>query len=228
MNFQDVTHCIFDMDGLLLDTESLYTMAYNRVTQEYGKTYTWEHKAKIMGFRSSDALQTIINMLQLPITVQVFEDKLAPIYQEVFPKCDVMPGAERLLQHLKDSNVPIALATSSSQESSDLKTQKWKHLFDLFDHKVYGGSDPDVPQGKPNPDIFLVAAQRFPDTPEPSKCLVFEDSPNGVQAAVAARMQVVMVPDPQLPKRLTEDATFILESLADFKPERFGLPTFVA
>lgn len=87
----------FYLDLLLImyshaDTESLYTMAYNRVTQEYGKTYTWEHKAKIMGFRSSDALQTIINMLQLPITVQVFEDKLAPIYQEVFPKCDVMPG----------------------------------------------------------------------------------------------------------------------------------------
>ncbi|EZA55810.1 hypothetical protein DMN91_012071 [Ooceraea biroi] len=228
MNFRNVTHCIFDMDGLLLDTESLYTMAYNCVTQEYDKVYTWEHKAKIMGFRSTDALQTIIDLLQLPISVQMFEDKLASIYQEVFPKCNMMPGAERLLRHLKDNNVPIALATSSSQESSDLKTQKWKHIFELFDHKVYGGSDLEVPRGKPDPDIFLVAARRFPDNPDPSKCLIFEDSPNGVQAALAAKMQVVMVPDPQLPKRLTTDATLLLESLADFKPESFGLPAFVA
>ncbi|KAH0947840.1 hypothetical protein HN011_004512 [Eciton burchellii] len=226
-NFQDVTHCIFDMDGLLLDTESLYTTAYNRVTQEYGKTYTWEHKAKIMGFRSGDALQTIIDMLHLPITVQMFEDKLAPIYQELFPKCDVMPGVEKLLQHLKDNNIPIALATSSSKESSDLKTQKWKHIFDLFNHKVYGGSDVEIVHGKPNPDIFLIAAQRFSDNPHPSKCLVFEDSPNGVQAAIAAQMQVVMIPDPQLPKYLTKDATLVLETLINFKPQNFGLPKLV-
>lgn len=81
-------------------------------------------------------------------------------------------GAAKLLQHLKKNNVPIALATSSSQDSSDLKTQKWQHIFDLFDHKVYGGSDPEVLRGKPHPDIFFIAAQRFPDNPEPSKvCL---------------------------------------------------------
>jgi len=83
-------------------------------------------------------------------------------------------GAEKLLQHLKKNNIPIALATSSSQESSDLKTQKWKYLFDLFNHKVYGGSDPEVVQGKPHPDIFLIAAKRFPDNPDPLKvCCVF-------------------------------------------------------
>ncbi|XP_072765831.1 pseudouridine-5'-phosphatase-like [Anoplolepis gracilipes] len=228
MGFKNVTHCIFDMDGLLLDTESLYTIAYNRVIQEYGKTYTWEHKAKIMGFKGSEGLHTIINMLQLPITAQMFEDKLAPIYQEIFPECNLMLGVERLLVHLKKHNIPIALATSSSQESSDLKTRKWKHIFNLFDHKVYGGSDVEVSRGKPSPDIFLIAAKRFPDNPDPSKCLVFEDSPNGVQAALAAKMQVVMVPDPQLPKHLIKDATLILKSLEDFKPEDFGLPPFVA
>jgi len=75
-----------------VDTESLYTMAYNCVTQEYGKTYNWEHKSKIMGLQSTDAIQTIIDILQLPVTVQTFEDKLAPIYQEVFPQCNLMPG----------------------------------------------------------------------------------------------------------------------------------------
>jgi len=67
-------------------------MAYNHVTQEYGKTYGWEHKAKIMGNKTTEALQTLIEMLQLPITVQSFEDKLAPICKEVFLQCNLMPG----------------------------------------------------------------------------------------------------------------------------------------
>ncbi|XP_050464788.1 pseudouridine-5'-phosphatase-like [Cataglyphis hispanica] len=227
-NFKSVTHCIFDMDGLLLDTESLYTIAYNRVTQEYGKTFTWEHKAKVMGLRGTEGVQAIINMLQLPITLQAVEKKLASIYREIFPQSKIMPGAERLLLHLKKNNVPLALATSSSKESSDLKTQKWNHIFNVFNHKVYGGTDPEVFRGKPSPDIFLIAAKRFPDNPDPSKCLVFEDSPNGVQAALAAKMQVVMVPDPQLPKDLiNKNATLVLKSLEDFKPEDFGLPPFV-
>ncbi|KAL0124801.1 hypothetical protein PUN28_006572 [Cardiocondyla obscurior] len=228
MSFRNVTHCIFDMDGLLLDTESLYTLAYSTVTQKYGKTYSWEHKAKIMGFKGNEAFQTIIDMLELPITAQEFEDTVAPIYQELFPKCNLLPGVEKLLQHLKKHDIPIALATSSSQESTEIKTQKWKHIFELFHHRVYGGSDPEVSQGKPHPDIFLIAAKRFPDNPDPLKCLVFEDSPNGVQAAISAKMQVVMVPDPQLPKNLITNPTLVLDSLEDFKPEDFGLPPFVA
>ena len=78
-------------------------------------------------------------------------------------------GAERLLRHLKENNVPIALATSSSRDSFNLKTKHLTHVFDLFNHKVLGGSDPDVKEGKPNPDIFIVAAKRFPDNPDPSK-----------------------------------------------------------
>lgn len=225
-NFKKVTHCIFDMDGLLLDTETLYTVIYNQITQKYGKTYTWEHKVKIMGFKSNEAAQAIVDMLELPISGKEFENQLAEAYKDIFPMCNLMPGVERLLQHLKKNNIPIALATSSSRDSSNIKTQKWEHIFDLFLHKVYGGSDPEVKRGKPNPDIFLIAAQRFPDNPEPSKCLVFEDSPNGVDAAIAAGMQVVMVPDPMLDKKYIKNATIVLNSLEDFRPELFGLPPY--
>jgi len=76
-------------------------------------------------------------------------------------------GAERLLRHLHTNGIPIALATSSGDESVAIKTANYKELFSLFHHKVMGSSDPDVINGKPAPDIFLVAASRFEDKPKP-------------------------------------------------------------
>lgn len=216
------------MDGLLLNTEQLYSEAFNRITNRYEKEFTWDHKAKIMGMKTKAVAHAVVEMLSLPMTAEEFENEIVQIYRELFPSANLMPGAERLLRHLKQNNIPIALATSSNKENFLLKTQRWTHVFDLFDHKVLGGSDPDVANGKPAPDIFLVAAKRFSDNPNPSKCLVFEDAPNGVKAALNANMQVVMVPDSRLPKQYIENPTVIVNSLEEFQPELFGLPPFSA
>jgi len=76
------------------------------------------------------------------------------------------------VRHLKKNKVPFAIATSSTKKSFDLKTSQHKSLFSLFDHIVCGGSDPEVKNGKPAPDIFLTCASRFPDQPHPNKVLV--------------------------------------------------------
>lgn len=148
------------------------------------------------------------------------------------------------MRHLHENNVPICLATSSSKESVEVKTTHHRELFSLFHHKVMGSSDPDVKEGKPAPDIFLVAAKRFPETVKPEnvrkirnffvkflkfsllQCLVFEDAPNGCRAAKSAGMQVVMVPDSHVTDQQKEDATVVFKTLLDFKPEDFGLPPF--
>lgn len=77
-------------------------------------------------------------------------------------------GAERLIRHLHKKNVPFALATSSSKEMAEIKMSRHMEIFNLFNHRVYGSTDPDVKIGKPAPDIFLVACKRFADKPKPA------------------------------------------------------------
>lgn len=200
-----------------------------------------------MGFQKEELARTIIKVFDLPMTWQEYDEMAHAELNKLFPNCQLMPGAERLIKHLKSQNIPIAVATSSAAQSIAVKTTHHKKLFELFDHIVMGSTDPDVKQGKPMPDIFLVAASRFKeDTPNPEnvntrscenfinlvlefifQCLVFEDSPNGVKAAIAAGMQVVMVPDPEATADMKEGATQVLKSLLDFKPEDFGLPKFI-
>lgn len=81
----------------------------------------------------------------------------------------MVTGAQKLVQHLQNKEVPIALATSSSQDSVQIKMQKHQEFLKLFDHLVMGSSDPEVTKGKPDPAIFLVCASRFPSKPKPDK-----------------------------------------------------------
>ncbi|KAF5298495.1 hypothetical protein FQR65_LT01274 [Abscondita terminalis] len=223
-SFKKVTHVIFDLDGLILDTESIYTEATNNVVQQYGKIYTWEIKSQIMGLTGVEAAKLIVKLLDLPISWEEFHKQAHEQHKILMPHAQFMPGAENLIKHLHKSKVPIAVATSSTKDSADLKIAKYDHIFSLFHHIVSGGSDPEVKNGKPSPEIFLVCASRFPDKPTPEKCLVFEDAPNGVTAAISAGMQCVMVPDEHVTPDKTSHATQVLKSLENIQLELFGLP----
>lgn len=225
--FRPITHCLFDMDGLLLDTEFIYEDSVRDICHSFGKDYPWDVRMKVMGTQEEKTAEIVIHDLSLPISVNEFLTKQCNYVAKRFSKLDLMKGAERLVCHLHETQVPIALATSSGKEMAELKMSNYPKLFDLFLHKVMGSTDPEVKHGKPGPDIFVVAANRFKDKPHPSKCLVFEDSPNGIRAGISAGMQTVMVPDLKLcsPEQIKE-ATIALKSLEDFEPELFGLPKF--
>lgn len=201
-------------------------IGYQEVASRYNKNFTFELKCKIMGKQSHELASSIINELNLPLTVEEFIVETRKIFDKLFLQSKVMPGVEKLLRHLHKHKIPMGLATSSSKEMYNLKVKNHHDLFELFTYKTWGSSDPDVKRGKPYPDIFFVAAAKFSDKPSSDKCLVFEDSINGVKAAVAAGMQVVMVPDPRLNRKLASEATLILSSMEDFRPEVFGLPAF--
>lgn len=222
---QPVTHVIFDLDGTLLDTERIFATVHQEICSRYGKTFSWDIKSAIMGRPEPEAVRIIKDTLKLPVTVEEIMAESRKKKEDLYPKVDLMPGAEKLIRHFQRHQVPIAMASSSSQEAYNLKKTRYQELFGLLHHIVLG-DDPEIKNGKPAPDIFLICAKRFEPSVTPAKCLVFEDAPNGVEGARAAGMQVVMIPDENLPKELTKDATIVLSSMTEFKPELFGLPKF--
>ena len=135
----------------------------------------------------------------------------------------LLTGAERLVRHLVECNIPIALASGSMTTDFHTKTQRHEDFFSLFKIRTLG-DDPDVKHGKPSPDVFLATAKKFEESPQPEKILVFEDAPNGVIAAKRAGMGVIMVPDIRMDSSLYNDADLVLKSLEEFQPHEWGLP----
>ncbi|KAI0378592.1 HAD-like protein [Hypomontagnella monticulosa] len=216
-DFAPIRACLFDMDGLLINTEDLYTLCANIVLSKYGRPHLpWSVKAQMMGIPGSSNGDTFHNWAKLPIPREQFKKEQTEQHQIHFPECKPLPGVEALLKTLKSAKntqglpIEIALATSSEKKNYDMKTsrQVTKAVLELIpkEHRVLG-DDPRIQhgRGKPAPDIYLLALQSINSSLpegvakiEPNECLVFEDSVLGVEAGRRAGMRVVWVPHPGL------------------------------
>lgn len=219
--FADITHVIYDNDGLLLNTEHIYTIVTRSIVEPYGKTFDWSVKSKMIGRKAQESAQVLVDELELPFSAQHYLDVRNERLQALFPSAEAMPGAEDLTRSLKSQGVLQAVASSSDRPNFDLKTQEHQEWFSIFDAVVLG-DHPLVTRGKPAPDIFLLAAEALGAKPE--HCLVFEDSVVGVEAALTANMSVIAVPDPNMDKKSYADAHQILNSLEEFQPKLWNLP----
>jgi HAD superfamily hydrolase (TIGR01509 family) len=216
-----VTHVIYDLDGLLLDTERFYTEATQDIARRYGKTFDWSVKSLVIGKRALDSATILTQSLDLPITPAEYLSERNEVLNRLLLQAEPQPGAVQLTEHLHRHRIPQAVASSSDRRTFEIKTARHRNWFSLF-HCVVLGDDPAVVHGKPAPDIFLVAATRLNAAPE--HCLVFEDAPSGVQAALAAGMRVIAVPDPNLDRRAYAGADQVLNRLTEFDPSALGLP----
>ncbi|XP_026805803.1 pseudouridine-5'-phosphatase-like [Rhopalosiphum maidis] len=221
--FKSVTHVIFDLDGTLLGNR-IHKKTFTKIAKDHGKEFPDDLRIQILGKQEMDVAIMIINTLQLNLTPEELLQQARIEEEKELQNVQLMNGARDLLEYFCRHKIPMAVATSSSENSFHVKTAHLKNIFSVFHHVVTGSSDPEVKNGKPAPDIFNICASRFPGNPSNNQFLVFEDSPNGVTAAIAAGMQVVMIPDPMLPRELTANATHVLESMEDFCPEIVSLP----
>lgn len=211
---------LFDMDGVLLDTEIIYTEVTQSIVGRFGKTFDWSIKGNMIGLPAMVAANYLVNALRLPISAETYLAERDQLLRAKFPSCRAMPGAENLIRQLHSRNIPIAVATSSERALFQLKTSNHQAWFELF-NIIVTGDDPEVKRGKPAADIFNVAAKRLAANPQDT--LVFEDAPSGLAAGIAAGMRVIVVPDPNMDKSRYRGAEQILTSLEDFKPAEFGL-----
>lgn len=203
---------IFDMDGLLLDSEKLALNAFQAACLEFDLGDRTDLFMQCVGTNATLGTSILKNgltgLMDFNEFVQSFEQKYTKLTQH--SPVPLKAGAQILLEHLKSIGVPMAIATSSKTESANRKL-KGSGIVDYFDF-IVGGEQ--VSKSKPEPEIYLKTASLL--CVDPSVCIAFEDSPNGVKAAVAADMTVVQIPDLIEPDdNLLKIGHIVLSSLAD-------------
>jgi HAD superfamily hydrolase (TIGR01509 family) len=203
---------VFDMDGLLLDTENLWHAAETELFHQHGQEFTWDDKLAVMGTSFQHTADYFADRLGRPATEgPVLVDRLYEI-MDVLLRLQVQgrPGAIELVERLR-GRVPMALASNSSRQlvSTALTTAG---LTDAFDAIVTAD---DVAAAKPAPDVYLLACERLGVAPEDS--LALEDSPSGIAAAKAAGLACIAVP--QFAETDVSAADRVIDSLEDLLAE---------
>ena len=206
---------VFDLDGVLIDSEHVWAQARERLAAERGGRYTPVAELAMMGMSSpewSRYMHDVVGLRDSPaeISAEVVR-RLEAIYREELPLVD---GALETVRRLA-GRWPLGLASSSNRELIDLVLEL-STLGPLFRATV---SSEEVARGKPAPDVYIEAARRLGTTPE--RCAAVEDSAPGIRSAKAAGMRVVAVPHPGYPPDAgtLRDTDAVVRSLGVLTPE---------
>lgn len=209
----EIKAVLFDMDGLMVDTESLSTEAFINSAKAQGYNMTKEETLKVLGFTKANIYQFWIDYFQ---GTNVDGKKLVDDHYEYIENVlytvgpEKMPYVEELLKYLKENNYKIAVASSS--DTADIKNNLEKTKLEKYIDEIASGAE--VENGKPAPDVFLLAAKRL--GVDPKDCLILEDSKAGVKAGKASGAMVFMVPDMYTVDKECEDtADRILTNLGE-------------
>jgi HAD superfamily hydrolase (TIGR01509 family) len=205
---------VFDLDGVLVDSEEAWNEARRQLVEERDGRWTDKAQKDMMGMSSTEWSRYMHEVLGVPeppdeISAEVVR-RLEQLYRERLP---LIPGAVEAVERVA-ARWPLGLASSSNRPLIDLALEL-SGLARFFRVTV---SSEEVPHGKPAPDVYLAAARRLGC--DPARCAAIEDSENGIRSAVAAGMRVIAIPNrafPPSPETLTA-ADVVLPSIAELEP----------
>lgn len=206
---------IFDMDGVIVDSEPIHFVVDKMVLKEFGIIADDEMLLPYVGVSNPDMWKDLKGKHDLPLSVEELMEMQAELKSKVFSESglEAIDGIKELLADLKRNNITAVVASSSSREFIEtiLKTTNTREYFkDIF-------SGEEVERGKPFPDIFLKAAEMLGVSPE--ECIVIEDSEKGIAAAVAAGMKCVGYANPSSISQDLSRATLIVSSIRELNYE---------
>jgi HAD superfamily hydrolase (TIGR01509 family) len=206
---------IFDLDGVLLDSEQRWNEVKRALVEDSGGRWSDEAPVAMMGMSSPEWAAYLRDELEVPMDVDAISravvGRMEASYAEALP---LLPGAEQAVRALA-GRWPLGLASSSNREIID----HFLELSGFGDAFRVTVSSEEVPRGKPAPDVYLETARQLGVAPE--RCVGIEDSSNGLRSAAAARLTVIAVPNPHYPP--AEDALALaaatVDGVADVTPE---------
>lgn len=187
--------CLFDLDGVVVDTAKYHFIAWRALAEELGFEFTLEDNERLKGVSRMQSLEILLEIGGLQFNVQEKENMaerknaLYVSYIEKMTPEEILPGVERFLNELRKSDIKIALGSASKNAPMILDRIG---LTALFDAVVDGNS---ITEAKPNPEVFLKGAEALGVVPE--NCVVFEDAIAGIEAARNANMHCVGIGQPE-------------------------------
>lgn len=177
---------IFDLDGVIVDTAKFHFLAWRKLANDLGFDFTEEQNEQLKGVSRVESLKRILKWGNMTLEEEEFQRQMAmknENYLSYVDKMDaeeILPGVRKILNYLEAHGIPFALGSASKNARPILKKID---LYDKFDAIVDGT---DVSKAKPDPEVFLIAAEKLETNPQ--NCVVFEDSVAGVQAANIGKM----------------------------------------
>jgi HAD superfamily hydrolase (TIGR01509 family) len=204
---------IFDLDGLLLESEQVWNAAKERLTSERGGRWRDEARREMLGMSSPEWSRYMRDELSVPMEPEEISSEVVSLMGEEYEReLPVLPGAGYAVERL-GARWPLGLASSSNRELIDMVLDRagWAGLF------AATVSSEEVARGKPAPDVYLEAAQRLGASPE--RCLAVEDSSAGIRSAHAAGLAVIAVPNREYrpEEEVLAQARVVLGSLSELE-----------
>lgn len=209
---------IFDWDGVIIDSGKLHEQSWKQLAQELGRTIAPDSFLRGFGMKSARIIEEIHCWATEPTEVASLTNRKEALYRELVARSEItaLPGVVEWLQRLREANVPCAVASSTHRANIDVVLERigLKEAFRVI------VSAEDVVRGKPNPEVFLKAAERL--GVEAERCVVFEDAYVGIEAGHAAGMKVVGVATTHPSEQLSA-ADLVVKRLDELMVERVAL-----